>query len=210
MPPATRAGFLAHLEPIMLNRTAGKKLLAVLKKILPTAVIFVCLLLLSTSTASTLDKIPDTPQFWVGSDVAVKTMTTRLEYEEVPDDALIIQSFLNKINSPMKNNFMDYYNAAKENDIDPYLLPAISGVESSFGVQLIPGSYNPFGWNGGRYYFPSFKDAIYTVARSLRTRYAPEGEITPERIGRMYAQSWATWIPHVNSVSNTIKNTQID
>lgn len=93
--------------------------------------------------------------------------------------------------TPYSKNFVA---VADKYDLDWTLLPAIANLESQLGIQIPGNSYNPYGWNNGKFYFQSWADANEIVANALRTRYAPTGEVTSFRIGKMYAASptWAT------------------
>ncbi len=138
-------------------------------------------------------------------------ITTSIESVTAPEELLRIQKFLDSRNSPMSRHSVDFFEAAQQYNIDPYLLPAISGVESSFGAHHLSGSYNSFGWANGNHYFSNYKDAIYTVAKTLREKYVKnDSEITPSKIGRIYATSWPTWIPKVERMKSMIQNTRID
>ncbi len=99
-------------------------------------------------------------------------------------------------NSPFVNVASDFITVADKYDIDWTLLPAITGVESSFGLHVPAFSYNPYGWNNGHYHFQNWVDAANEVALGLRTRYAPTGVITAARIGKMYAAN-PTWASRV-------------
>lgn len=133
-----------------------------------------------------------------------------VESEEATPEILKIQKFLEKNRSPLAKNAVDFYETSKKFNFDPYLLPAIAGVESSYGQALIPHSHNPFGWNNGNFYFKNFNEAIDTVGKALREKYVPQGDVSAANIGRRYAASWPTWIPKVEIVSSQIENTAID
>lgn len=105
----------------------------------------------------------------------------------------VIEKVLKKYNSPM-SDFADVY--AKEcimKNIDCYLVPAISGIESKFGIYIIPGSYNPFGWGGGSIRFDSWEDAIKTVIKGIKNNYILKGAKTIEQIAPIYAPSSTSW-----------------
>lgn len=72
--------------------------------------------------------------------------------------------------------------------VDPRLLIAIAGAESSFG-QITCAPYNAWGYGcpDGPYSFESWAEAIDTVARGLRTNYLAEGRTSVALIGMKYA-----------------------
>ncbi len=104
--------------------------------------------------------------------------------------------------APFAENFVK---VADKYDLDWTLLPAIANLESQLGKQIPGNSYNPYGWNNGKFYFKSWEDANEVVANGLRTRYAPTGEVTPFRIGKMYAAS-PTWAVRVAKNQLEISN----
>lgn len=108
-----------------------------------------------------------------------------------------IKAVLEKYNSPMTDSVDAFMNACVKYDIDCYLLPAIAGLESSFGVHIWPDSHNAFGWGGGYIMFGTWADGIDTVAAGLRAGYVADGQITPDMIGRKYSES-PTWSVRVN------------
>lgn len=104
---------------------------------------------------------------------------------------------LEKYNSPLVSEVDAFLNACLSYDINCYLLPSISGVESTFGRFLLPGSYNPFGWGGGYLYFPSWQVSFLTVAKGLRENYIDKGLISVDMIGPVYAPPSSTWASKV-------------
>ncbi|HUW21798.1 MAG TPA: hypothetical protein VMW41_03945 [Candidatus Bathyarchaeia archaeon] len=93
-------------------------------------------------------------------------------------------------------------------DLD-FLLPAITGVESSFGHFYIRGTYNAYGWASGRYYFSSWEQSIEHITRSLKRNYIAKGADTIPKIGRIYAES-LTWPQKVNYFVHEIKSSPAD
>ena len=93
-----------------------------------------------------------------------------------------VRRLLKSYNAPLAANAEDFVRAAEIYKIDYRLMPSISIVESSGGKHLFR-RYNPFGWGSKNY--PSFKVAIYDVARGLGNYYKA-GRDTPEEIGRRY------------------------
>ena len=75
--------------------------------------------------------------------------------------------------------------------MDWKLVPAIAGVESTFGKR-IPGGYNAYGWGvygDNAIYFKSWKDGIYTLNKGLKENYINKGLTNPYAMNRVYAAS---------------------
>lgn len=107
-----------------------------------------------------------------------------------------IQAVLERNHSPLAQSTSAFIEACKLYDLNCYLLPAISGLESTYGQFILPGSYNPFGWGGGRIYFKSWEEGIMTVGQGLRLRYINSGAGSIEAIGHIYSES-PTWAARV-------------
>ena len=108
-----------------------------------------------------------------------------------------IKSLLEKRNAPLSAHVDSFMQACQQYDLDCYLLPAISGVESSFGQFIAPGSNNPFGWGRGLIPFETFGDSIMTVGKGLRENYINKGATSVEEIGSIYCEG-NTWAGKVN------------
>ena len=116
---------------------------------------------------------------------------------------LTIKSILEqKYNSALADQSEAFTTACKKYELNCFLLPAIAGLESTFGKFLMPGSYNPFGWGGGNIYFNSWEEGINTVGRGLYEKYIKKlNTDTLEKIGSIYSES-PTWTPRVASFIN--------
>lgn len=105
--------------------------------------------------------------------------------------ASILAEYLASHNSPLQYHAQDFIDASVAFNLDWKMVPAIAGVESTFGKK-IPGGYNAWGW--GVYgtqaiYFKSWRDGIFTVAEGLRENYLNKGLTNPYSINRIYAAS---------------------
>lgn len=114
-----------------------------------------------------------------------------IEAKKLDNKATILASYLAKYNSPLQYHAQDFIDAARTYQLDWKMVPAIAGVESTFG-KFIPGGYNAWGW--GVYgtqaiYFNSWKEGIFTIAKGLRESYLNKGLIDPYSINRRYAAS---------------------
>ena len=112
-----------------------------------------------------------------------------------------LQEYLESKDSPMANDADTFVEVADKYKLDWRFLPAIAGMESSFGNRIPEGSYNPFGWGGSNlFYFDSWEDAIETVGERLYVRVVSKyGTPTPESLGPSYCPpNYKNWIKGVN------------
>ena len=120
----------------------------------------------------------------------------------------ILNLFLQSYRSPLAPFSEAFIREADANTLDWRLLPAIAGVESTFGREIPYNSYNAWGW--GIYgtnviYFASFDEGIKTIAESLRQDYVNRwGAKNVYQIGRFYAAS-PTWAGRVVLFMNKIE-----
>lgn len=127
--------------------------------------------------------------------------------KKLDKEAQILQKYLAKFDSPLQYHAQDFIDAAKIYHLDWKMLPAIAGVESTFGKQ-IPGGFNAYGW--GVYgdqaiYFNSWTEGIYAVAKGLRENYLDKGYQEPDAINRIYAAS-PYWGGKVTYFMNDLEN----
>ena len=110
---------------------------------------------------------------------------------------LAIKNVLAKHNSVLEEQVDSFIDTCVEYQIDCYLLPSITGVESYFAKFVYPQSNNPFGWGGGLIAFNDWQSSIKTVGEGLKNNYINKGADTVDKIGPIYAVS-TTWAPKVN------------
>lgn len=108
-------------------------------------------------------------------------------------NAAQIDAYLAGKGSPMAGQGRAFVASGALWRVDPRLLVAISGAESSFG-QITCGAFNAWGYGcpNNPYGWTSWADAIDTVAKGLRTNYLAEGRTTVALIQQKYAPSGAT------------------
>lgn len=104
-----------------------------------------------------------------------------------------LRKFLNKNRSPLTPYSAEFIKLADYYGIDWRMVPAISGVESTFGKRIPQNSYNAYGWAGGNYNFKSWPDSINTVSMTLRQKYIDKGATSITKIARIYAPPSTTW-----------------
>jgi hypothetical protein len=104
-----------------------------------------------------------------------------------------LRKFLNKFNSPLTPYSTEFIAQADYYGIDYRMVPAISGVESTFGKQIPAGSYNAYGWVNGNYSFKSWEDSIQTVTKTLKYNYVDKGAVSIAKIAKIYAPPSTTW-----------------
>jgi hypothetical protein len=117
-----------------------------------------------------------------------------------------LETFLAKYNSPLTPYAQDFVAMADKYQIDWKLVPAITGVESTFGKQIPSYSYNAYGWNNGNFRFKSWEDSIEIVSKALREKYFDRGLNTPYKIGPVYAPPSKTWASKVSFFMQKIED----
>ena len=117
---------------------------------------------------------------------------------QVDSRVLKLEGFLAKYDSPLVPYAQDFITLADQYQIDWKLVPAITGVESTFGKQIPYNSYNAYGWANGNYAFKSWEDSIAIVTRALKEKYYNRGLDNPYKIGPVYAPPSQTWAGKVN------------
>ena len=115
--------------------------------------------------------------------------------------------FLEQQNSPLVDYADEMIETADKYRLDWRLVPAITGVESSFGKRIPYHSYNAYGWNNGNFRFGSWEESIEHVSKTLRERYLDRGATSVGAIGRIYAPPSTTWAGKVNHLMAKIEAT---
>lgn len=120
-----------------------------------------------------------------------------------------LKNVFKRYNSPLAPYAKDYVSMADKYDVDWKLLPAISGLESSFGRFLMPNSHNGYGWGGGHIYFKDWPEGIEVINKTLRKNYMEKWNAqTVWEIGPIYAES-PTWAVRVDKFMNEINSEYI-
>ncbi len=126
------------------------------------------------------------------------TITAEVKLEE-DQRVETLRAYLESKNSPLADLAETFVEVADAYELDYRFLPAITGIESSFGKIQLDASYNPFGWGGGYIYFESFEEAIRTVGFELYERCVKVGSNTPAEIGPSYCPpNYLRWISAVD------------
>ena len=136
-------------------------------------------ILLLTFSSSTL--AGDLPQ----AETAPKVETRQLDKR-----ARILAQYFASYNSPFEYQAQTFVDAADKYGLDWKLVPAIAGVESTFGKHSY--GYNAWGWGiygDNRLGFSSWRDGIETVSQGLKENYVDKGLTDPYSMNRIYAAS---------------------
>lgn len=121
---------------------------------------------------------------------------------------LQLEAFLEKYNSPLAPYAQTFVETADKYQIDWKLVPAITGVESTFGQHIPYNSYNAYGWANGKYSFNSWEESIEKVTKTLKEKYYSRGLDNPYKIGPVYAPPSKTWPGKVSLFMKQIENFQ--
>ncbi len=127
------------------------------------------------------------------------SIDNREDYRE-----LRLKLYLQKMNSPLSDYSNFFIKEADENNLDWRLVPAITGVESTFARNMPKNSYNAYGWANGNYKFISWENSIDIVSNTLRSNYINKGALSIKQIARIYAPPSTTWANNVKFFINKI------
>ena len=131
---------------------------------------------------------------WADGHVVSESATLKRDIVQSGHDyrVNVLEHYLSGHNSPLTDYAGLFINKADEYGLDWRLIPAISGVESTFGKNIPSSSYNAYGWANGRYRFESWEDSIEVVSKTLKEKYVDKGADTLPKIAKRYASS-TTW-----------------
>ena len=104
-----------------------------------------------------------------------------------------LRKFLSGFNSPLTPYSPEFVKQADLYGVDYRIVPAISGVESTFGKFIPYNSYNAYGWANGKYAFNSWPESIGVVNKTLKKNYIDKGAVSISSIARIYAPPSTTW-----------------
>ncbi len=114
--------------------------------------------------------------------------------------------FLTSQGSPLAEFAEDFIKASDQYGLDWRLLPAISGVESTFGKQIPAGSYNAYGWNNGFWSFTSWPESINYVSQKIKEKYYDRGLDTVSKMAPVYAPPSKTWAGKILFIMDKIES----
>jgi hypothetical protein len=100
---------------------------------------------------------------------------------------VIVESYLQKHNSPLYPYTDKLLEAAERYSVDYRLIVAIAQCESNLCKKSPAGSYNCWGFENGETKFLSWEQAFNQVAKTLKEDYIDQGLVTPEEIMPKYA-----------------------
>ena len=168
---------------------------------LPTKFIFaLCLFFVATPPVSA-----------AGFSVAESSANVRSKSGELNTDyrVQILRNYFESHNSPLSEHSETFIAEADKYDLDWRLVPAISGVESTFGKKIPHNSYNAYGWAGGEYRFESWENSVHIVSSALREKYINNNAVTINQIGARYAPPSTTWSSNVRFFMNKIDSSPL-
>ncbi len=117
-----------------------------------------------------------------------------------------LKSFFETYDSPLSPYARYFIETSDKYELDWRLVPAISGVESTFGKAIPYGSYNAYGWANGTYRFTSWENSIEIVTKSLRENYLDRGATTVDKIAPIYCPPSTSWGWKVKFFMDKIEN----
>ncbi|MFC1727119.1 hypothetical protein ACFL0Y_01225 [Patescibacteria group bacterium] len=131
-------------------------------------------------------------------------LRTRSSENQIDPRVEKLENYLKQHHSPLADYSQVFVTEADRYQIEWKLVPAITGLESSFGKRIPYNSYNAYGWANGNYYFDSWEQSIKHVTRVLKEKYYDRGLDTVSKIAPVYAPPSDTWTSKVNFFMNKI------
>lgn len=116
-----------------------------------------------------------------------------------------LRRYLQFYNSPLAPHAYYIVQVADDYHLDWKLIPAIAGVESTFGLYTPYNSFNAYGWNNGKHAFKDWQEGINYVSHKLKENYINRGAKNVDQIGAIYAESPA-WAKKVKNYMLAIEN----
>jgi hypothetical protein len=116
-----------------------------------------------------------------------------------------LSRFLAKKRSPMASHADEILVAANRYHVDPRVVVAIAGVESTFGIHSR--GYNAWGWNGGATRWRSWSESIDTYTRLLGQKYPNHRNVASiaRRYNPVTPSAWSrkvqNWIKSLDSLT---------
>ena len=165
-----------------------------MKKLL-ISILFILLAILLSAKPALADS------FVAEESAQIKKYSNELEFDY---RVIILKKYLESHNSPLSESAPHFVRYADKYGLDWRMVPAISGVESTFGKRIPKNSYNAYGWANGNYSFESWEDSIEIVSKTLREKYYNRGATTLNQIARRYAPPSSTWAWKVEFFMNEI------
>jgi len=109
-----------------------------------------------------------------------------------------LREFFQSYQSPLAPYADFIVKTADDYSLDWKLVPAIAGVESTFGKFIPYNSFNAYGWNNGDFYFENWQEGIEVVSKNLKENYIDKwGAKTVGEIGAIYAPPSPFWAGRV-------------
>lgn len=131
----------------------------------------------------------------VSQSATIKTVAVENSFDYRVEN---LKEFLEKYNSPLAPYASDFVAYADKYGLDYRMVPAITGVESTFGKKIPANSFNAYGWANGNYSFKSWTDSIQVVSMTLKQNYLDKGKTSVKKIARTYAPPSSSWASKVN------------
>lgn len=157
--------------------------------------------------------------FWLASPVQAEVLSMSEQSAQIATSSISaeivvvdqrkekLQEFLLFHNSPLATYAGVFVDKAEEYQLfDWRLVPAITGVESTFGKAGPVSSYNAYGWGNGSIVFTSWENSIDVVSKAIKEKYMDRGLDTVEKIAPVYAPPSHTWAFKINKFMAEIAN----
>lgn len=200
----------AHSQPFVSSRVRRMKMRTFMRKIYPILLFIAILIIIAFLFNHKGEVVSSVSQVKVeavhAQEVATPSATPIVIVQE-DKRVSILHDYLEVKKSPLTAYSEYFIEISDKYGLDWTLMPAIAGMESSFGLKMPKGSNNPFGLGGGKLMsFPTLYDSIEYEGKLLSRNYKLAAN---HAIGSIYCPKYEcnqNWAVIVTNFSEEILN----
>lgn len=185
----------AQPQPFVSSRVRRMRMRALMRKIYPVILFILVLLIIALLFNYKTEAVSQVKVQAVHAQEIASPSATPIVIVQEDKRVAILHDYLEAKNSPLTAYSEYFVEISDKYGLDWTLMPAIAGMESSFGLKMPKESNNPFGLGGGKLMsFPTLYDSIAYEGKLLSQHYKLAAN---HAIGSIYCptsecnQNWA-------------------
>lgn len=197
----------AQPQPFVSARVRKMKMRALIRKIYPVILFILALLIIALLFNYKTEAVSQVKVQAVHAQEVASPSATPIVIIEEDKRVSLLRDYLDSKKSPLTAYSEYFIEISDKYGLDWTLMPAIAGMESSFGKSMPTKSNNPFGLGGGKLMsFPTLYDSIEYEGKLLSQNYKLAAN---HAIGSIYCPKYEcnqNWAVIVTNFSEEILN----